>query len=90
MAMSILHRITGCALYFGVLLFIWWIAAAAASAVPSTVQGIAGSWLGLLVLLGFRRCSITCGGIRHLIGIRAWLENLDAASLGDVGQFGHF
>lgn len=78
MAMSILHRITGSALYFGVLLFIWWIAAAATSADAFALfQGIAGSWLGLLVLFGFTWALFhhMLGGIRHLVwDTGSWLE----------------
>ena len=30
MAMSIFHRVTGAGLYFGMLILVWWLAAAAA------------------------------------------------------------
>lgn len=70
MMMSIIHRITGCALYFGVLLVAIWLMAAAGT--PETfarVQGIYGSWLGLVVLFGFTWALIhhMLGGIRHLV-----------------------
>ena len=70
MAMSILHRITGGALYFGTVLLICWIAAASGSPeVFAFVQGIFGSWLGLLILFGFTWALFhhMLGGVRHLI-----------------------
>lgn len=70
MAMSVLHRITGAALYFGVLLFIWWIAAASGTVEAfDFAQSVLGSWFGLLVLLGFTWALFhhMLGGVRHLI-----------------------
>ena len=53
MMMSILHRITGSALYVGILLLIWWLVAAARSdAAFDMAQGFFGHWFGLLVLFG--------------------------------------
>lgn len=69
-AMSIVHRITGGALYFGMALFVCWLAAAAYGPGPfAFVQGILGSWLGLLVLFGFTWALIhhMLGGLRHLV-----------------------
>lgn len=70
MMMSIIHRITGCALYFGTLLVAIWLMAA--SGTPETfarVQGIYGSWLGLVVLFGYSWVLIhhMIGGLRHLV-----------------------
>ncbi len=68
--MSILHRITGGALYLGTLLIaLWLIAAAASEAAFLTAQRIAGSWLGLLVLFGYSWALLhhMLGGIRHFI-----------------------
>jgi succinate dehydrogenase / fumarate reductase cytochrome b subunit len=70
MAMSILHRVTGGALYFGTLLVAWWLIAAATSeAYFDLVTDIYGSWFGRLVLFGYSWALIhhTLGGIRHLI-----------------------
>jgi len=70
MAMSILHRITGIALYFGMLLVAWWLIAAASSASWfDTANWIMGSWFGLLVLIGFSWALIhhALGGVRHYI-----------------------
>jgi succinate dehydrogenase / fumarate reductase cytochrome b subunit len=70
MMMSIMHRITGVALYAGVLLVVWWLTAAAyADAYFDFVNGLFGSWLGRLVLLGFSWALIhhALGGLRHFI-----------------------
>jgi succinate dehydrogenase / fumarate reductase cytochrome b subunit len=67
--LSILHRITGVLLALGTLLLVYWLLAAASG--PSafaTAQGLIGSWLGRLVLLGwtFALFYHLCNGIRHL------------------------
>ncbi|MBL8567184.1 MAG: succinate dehydrogenase, cytochrome b556 subunit [Hyphomicrobiaceae bacterium] len=70
MTMSILHRITGAALYFGSLLLAWWLVAAASGpGYFAFVNDIMGSLLGRLVLLGFTWALINhaLGGIRHFI-----------------------
>jgi succinate dehydrogenase / fumarate reductase cytochrome b subunit len=70
MAMSILHRVTGVALYFGTLLLVWWLLAAAAG--PSgyaTFQGFISSWFGRLVMFGYTWALFhhLMSGIRHFI-----------------------
>ena len=70
MMLSIIHRATGVALYAGTLLLVWWLTAAATSdSYFETVQGVFGSWIGLIVLFGFTWALVhhTIGGIRHLI-----------------------
>jgi succinate dehydrogenase / fumarate reductase cytochrome b subunit len=70
MMISISHRITGAALYFGVVLLVWWLMAAAHSdAYFDLVQGFFGHWFGRLILFGFTWALIhhALGGIRHLI-----------------------
>ena len=70
MMISISHRITGAALYFGVVLLVWWLAAAAHSdAYFDLAQGFFGHWFGRLILFGFTWALIhhALGGIRHLI-----------------------
>ena len=70
MMMSIMHRVTGTALYFGVILFVWWLSAAAASdSYFEVAQGFFGHWFGQIVLFGFTWALIHhgLGGIRHLI-----------------------
>ena len=70
MVMSIVHRITGVALYFGTLLLAWWLIAAATSpAYFNFVNGLFGTLLGRLVLFGYTWALLhhMLGGIRHLI-----------------------
>ena len=70
MTMSIVHRITGGALYFGTLLVAWWLTAAAGpQSYFDFVNGIFGSWFGRLVLFGYTWALMhhMAGGIRHLI-----------------------
>lgn len=70
MLMSIVHRITGAALYFGTPLVAWWLVAAATSeAYFDFVNGIYGSWFGRLVLFGYTWALVhhLLGGIRHFI-----------------------
>ena len=70
MMMSIVHRITGAALYFGMLLLAWWlIAAASGPNAYANVEWFIGSLIGRLVLLGYTWALIhhMLGGIRHLI-----------------------
>ena len=70
MMMSIVHRITGGALYFGTaLIAIWLVAAASGPSAFATVQGIYGSIPGLLVLFFYTWALIhhALGGVRHLI-----------------------
>jgi succinate dehydrogenase / fumarate reductase cytochrome b subunit len=70
MVMSIVHRITGAALYFGALLLAWWlIAAALGPGELATVNGYLGSWLGQIVLIGMLWALLhhALGGIRHFI-----------------------
>ena len=70
MTMSILHRVTGGALYFGTLLVAWWLIAAATSeSYFDFVNAIYGSWFGRLVLFGYTWALVhhMLGGLRHLI-----------------------
>jgi succinate dehydrogenase / fumarate reductase cytochrome b subunit len=69
-AMSISHRITGVAWALGMLLFVWWlIAAAAGPAAYGTVQAVFGSFIGVLVLIGMTAAAWyhTLNGVRHLM-----------------------
>jgi len=70
MMMSIIHRITGAALFFGTILFVWWLSAAAHSdGYFNLVQGFFGHWFGRLILFGFTWALVhhMLGGIRHFI-----------------------
>jgi len=70
MAMSILHRITGAALYFGTLLVAWWlIAASTGPAYFEWVSWAFGTWIGRLILFGYTWALVhhMTGGIRHFV-----------------------
>ncbi len=70
MAMSILHRATGAALYLGTLLLaIWLISAASGKASFDAAQWVASSWLGRLVLFGYTFALMhhMVGGLRHFV-----------------------
>lgn len=70
MMMSILHRITGAALYFGTILVAWWlIAAASGPAAFETANGFFGSFIGRLILFGYTWALMhhMLGGIKHLV-----------------------
>jgi succinate dehydrogenase / fumarate reductase cytochrome b subunit len=70
MVLSISHRATGLALSVGALLLVWWLMAAAIGPdAYATFQGFIGSWLGLLLLLGWSYALFfhLCAGVRHLV-----------------------
>jgi succinate dehydrogenase / fumarate reductase, cytochrome b subunit len=70
MLMSIVHRITGSALYFGTLILAWClIAAASGPTAYAYVQWFMETLLGRLVLFGYTWALLhhMLGGIRHLI-----------------------
>lgn len=70
MMISIVHRITGAALYFGILLVAAWLLAAATSeAWFNAVSAIYGSWFGLVILFCYTWALLhhMVGGVRHMI-----------------------
>ncbi len=70
MVMSILHRITGGALYVGTLFFVWWLVAAASGPEAfSYASAFFGSIIGQMILFGYTWALLhhMFGGIRHLI-----------------------
>lgn len=70
MVMSILHRITGVALYVGTLFVAWWLLAAASGPDAfATANWFFGSFIGRLILLGYTWALIhhMLGGIKHLV-----------------------
>ncbi len=70
MMMSIAHRVTGAALYFGTLLLIWYlVAAVSGDAAFATVSWFMRSFFGQLILFGFTFALLHhfFGGVRHLI-----------------------
>ena len=84
MVMSILHRLTGGALYFGTLLLAAWLVAAAAGREAfEAVNVVFGHPLGKLGLFGYTWALIhhMLGGMRHLLwdtgrGLQIWQVNL--------------
>jgi succinate dehydrogenase / fumarate reductase cytochrome b subunit len=70
MVMSILHRMTGAALYAGTLLVVWLLVAAASGPEEyAYVTGLLGSWPGLIVLFGYTWALLhhLVGGLRHFL-----------------------
>ncbi|MQB45321.1 succinate dehydrogenase, cytochrome b556 subunit [Rhizobium sp. ICMP 5592] len=70
MIMSIVHRITGGALYFGTVLVAWWlIAAATGQGYFDLVNWIMGTIIGRLVLFGYTWALLhhMLGGLRHFM-----------------------
>jgi succinate dehydrogenase / fumarate reductase, cytochrome b subunit len=80
MVMSILHRITGAALYGGTILLAWWlIAAASGPDAFASANRLLASPLGLLILFGFTWALMhhLLGGVRHLVWDTGWGFDLD-------------
>ncbi len=70
MMMSIVHRITGAALYIGTLLLVWWLLAAVSGpSAYAAFQSAAASFVGRVVLFGYTWALIhhMLGGMRYLI-----------------------
>lgn len=94
MLMSIVHRITGGALYFGTLLVAWvLVAAATGPEYYAYVLSILGSWPGLIVLFGYTWALLhhLLGGIRHFIwdtGRGFNLETIDLLAWGTLAASG--
>ena len=84
MLMSIVHRITGGALYFGTLLLAaWLVSAAMGERAFAFVNGLFAHPIGILVLLGYTWAVLhhMLGGMRHLIwdtgrGFQIWQVNV--------------
>jgi succinate dehydrogenase / fumarate reductase cytochrome b subunit len=70
MAMSILHRVTGVALYLGtVLLTVYLMAAAGGGVAFAQISSFFGSPIGLVILFGYTFALMlhVCGGLRHAV-----------------------
>ena len=68
--MSGFHRVTGFVLYFGIVLVVWWLVAAASGPnAYAKVQWFMGSTVGQVILFGYTWALIhhMYGGIRHFI-----------------------
>jgi succinate dehydrogenase / fumarate reductase cytochrome b subunit len=70
MAMSVVHRATGIALYAGTILLAWWLVAAAMGPEAfSWADAFFGSLIGRLILFGYTWALIhhMLGGIKHFV-----------------------
>ena len=70
MVMSIVHRITGAALYFGTVLVAWWLIAAASGAAHyEWASWFFGTFVGRLILFGYTWALMQhmLGGLRHFM-----------------------
>ncbi len=70
MVMSIVHRLTGSALYIGTVFLAWWLVAASSDAGSyAVIAGFFRSFVGQVFLFGFTWAFFThlLGGIRHMI-----------------------
>ena len=90
MVMSIIHRITGAALYFGTLLLAWWLIAAATG--PQYFNYVS-SWFqtlpGQLIMIGYTWALLhhMLGGLRHFLwdtGRGFDLATIDKLSWGTI------
>lgn len=90
MVMSILHRITGAALYAGSLLLAWWlIAAASGPDYYNYVSSWFATWPGKIILLGYTWVLMNhmLGGLRHFLwdtGHGYDLKTIDILSWGSL------
>lgn len=90
MTMSIVHRLTGTALFFATVLLAWWlIAAAAGPAYFEFVDGLLTSIIGRIVLLSITWALVhhALGGIKHLvwdIGRGFELETIEKLAKGSL------
>lgn len=67
--LSILHRMTGVALFLGTIVWVWWLLGAAiGDDAFASAQWFVGSWLGQIMLLGWTWSIFhhMGNGIRHL------------------------
>jgi succinate dehydrogenase / fumarate reductase cytochrome b subunit len=90
MMMSIVHRITGAALYFGSALLAWWLVSAAVGPEYfADVSSWLNTWPGWIVLFGYTWALIhhALGGVRHFIwdSIHGFdLKTIDLLSWGSL------
>lgn len=83
MAVSILHRMTGAALAFGLLVVVWGVfALASGPSAYETFRTVASSWIGQLALLGWTfALYLHIGtGIRHLLMDSGYLISIPHAT----------
>lgn len=83
--MSILHRAAGVALSIGTVLLVWWLVAAASGPdAYDRIENFLGSWIGLVLLLGWSASLFyhLCNGIRHLVWDTGHALDLGSTYLG--------
>ena len=89
MVMSIVHRVTGVALYFGTLLLAWWlIAAASGPGAYANVQAFTGSFIGRLIVFGYTWALLhhLLSGIRHFVWDLGYGFKAERARSADLGR----
>ena len=89
MALSIVHRATGIALYFGTLLLAWWlIAAASGPGAYANVQAFTGSFIGRLIVFGYTWALLhhLLSGIRHFVWDLGYGFKASRARSADLGR----
>ena len=87
MAVSILQRITGSGLAVGLLVFTYWLGAAAHGPdAYATAQAFLTSWFGYLLLFGFTVAIYfhLCNGIRHLFWDIGWGFEMETTTASSV------
>lgn len=90
MVMSVLHRITGAAMYFGSLLLAWWLfAAATGPEYFAYANDLFGTWVGKAVIVGYSWALIhhMLGGLRHFVwdtGSGLDIRSVDILSWGTI------
>ena len=87
MATSILHRVSGCALYGGgLILALWAITLAAGPEAYGTFKAVMGSPLGKVVLFGLTLSTFyhLAKGVQHLIWDAGTGYNLKTATMGSI------
>ena len=87
MAVSILQRITGSGLAVGLLVFTYWLGAAAYGPdAYATAQAFLTSWFGYLLLFGFTVALYfhLCNGIRHLFWDIGWGYEMETTTASSV------
>ena len=67
MVMSVFHRLTGSALYFGAALIAWWlIAAATGPDYFAFVNGLFATWVGMIVIVGYTWAGLDIASVNLL------------------------
>lgn len=81
--LSIFHRMSGAGLWLGTVVLTYWLYATALGPEHyDTAQAIFGSWIGMLLLLGWSVALFyhLCNGIRHLFWDAGYGYDLDTAA----------